>query len=180
MRAVAKPRASAILDAAWKRSVAHVARRKLRGFVNVQTGTQTRCTQGSQAAEDPAKRLNQIPLQQLAEPTESRRGTFAGQSSDFGGCSAQERFPVDLGWCAASVSNGAWHGERGPFELPRSVACSVSQSCFKTGVGQRTFHPNARLLFTIVRITIHYRVRGTAGLVVIHKCMQWFLTKQTL
>ena len=41
-------------------------------------------------------------------------------------------------------------------------------------------HSNARLLFTIVRITIYYRVRGTAGLVVIHKCMQWFLTKQAL
>ena len=36
------------------------------------------------------------------------------------------------------------------------------------------------LLLTVVRITIYYRVRGTAGLVVIHKCMQGFLTKQAL
>ena len=50
----------------------------------------------------------------------------------------------------------------------------------KLALGSARSPPNARLLFTIVRMTLHYRVRGTAGLVVIHKCMQWFLTKRTL
>ena len=77
----------------------------------------------------------------------------------------------------------AWRAR--PLAVRVAAGALGSVLCFavmllKLALGNARCTQTRVLLFTIVRITIYYRVRGTAGLVVIHKCMQWFLTKQAL